>query len=410
MASRSDQVEIQRIRRTPQGGLRVDAYPTREGVFTYRQRDGSERRELRLPEEVYAADSLASLRSAPVTDGHPAEPVNPENWKTLSIGHMAEDVRPERPFVSASALVQDAGAISKIEREELREMSCGYECELDETPGIWQGQHYDAIQREIRYNHVALGPKGWGRAGPSVALRLDEKDTPMTEPITPKPAETPAVPAPVMVRIDEKDYVKGSDEHIAVLALRADNAEKALKDAMDPKALSARVQARADLLANARTICGERLDEKEAAGMGDLDLMCGMLCIMDPEFSAEGQSEDFIRGAYTVALKHLAASLEGVGGAEEVLEGDAMGEEEETAEDAGGSVEGEGMSPGSAPPAQPQARAMGGRSDSVYDARRGTPSRQPADKDARRFDSQAAQAEAIKANAEAWKTPLQAHR
>lgn len=35
------------------------------------------------------------------------------------------------------------------------------------------GEHYDAIQRNIVVNHIALGPKGWGRAGPEVAVKTD---------------------------------------------------------------------------------------------------------------------------------------------------------------------------------------------------------------------------------------------
>ena len=35
------------------------------------------------------------------------------------------------------------------------------------------GTPYDRVQRNIRYNHVALGPRGWGRMGPRVRLRVD---------------------------------------------------------------------------------------------------------------------------------------------------------------------------------------------------------------------------------------------
>lgn len=38
----------------------------------------------------------------------------------------------------------------------LKELSLGYNLTLDETPGEWNGQHYDAIQRDIRINHLAL--------------------------------------------------------------------------------------------------------------------------------------------------------------------------------------------------------------------------------------------------------------
>lgn len=42
---------------------------------------------------------------------------------------------------------------------------------LEYTPGVWNGIPYDAIQRNIRYNHLAIVERG--RQGPSVRLHLD---------------------------------------------------------------------------------------------------------------------------------------------------------------------------------------------------------------------------------------------
>ena len=53
--------------KTAEGFLVARAPVTSIGVFSYRNPDGSERRELRLPEEVFNADSLASLRLKPLT-------------------------------------------------------------------------------------------------------------------------------------------------------------------------------------------------------------------------------------------------------------------------------------------------------------------------------------------------------
>jgi hypothetical protein len=44
------------------------------------------------------------------------------------------------------------------------------------------GEAYDAIQRDIIVNHVAIGPKGWGRAGPDCAIRTDSNQTPKEGP------------------------------------------------------------------------------------------------------------------------------------------------------------------------------------------------------------------------------------
>ena len=45
--------------------------------------------------------------------------------------------------------------------------------EPDETPGEWNGQPYDVIQRNIRINHLALVANA--RAGDSARLNLDGK-------------------------------------------------------------------------------------------------------------------------------------------------------------------------------------------------------------------------------------------
>lgn len=49
-----------------------------------------------------------------------------------------------------------------------RELSAGYRCIYDMTAGIWNGQPYDAVQRKIRGNHLALVVEG--RMGPDVAV------------------------------------------------------------------------------------------------------------------------------------------------------------------------------------------------------------------------------------------------
>lgn len=67
------------------------------------------------------------------------------------------------------------------------ELSLGYRCTYDWTPGVFNGQPYDCVQRQIRGNHLALVKKG--RMGPDVAVldtaftcdSLPEKETSMAE-------------------------------------------------------------------------------------------------------------------------------------------------------------------------------------------------------------------------------------
>jgi hypothetical protein len=65
-----------------------------------------------------------------------------------------------------------------------RQLSQGYQCDLREEPGTWNGEAYDAIQLNRRYNHLAQVVAG--RAGPECALKFDssqlnESQTPTRE-------------------------------------------------------------------------------------------------------------------------------------------------------------------------------------------------------------------------------------
>lgn len=117
---------------------------------------------------------MATLVMAPLTNDHPNEAVNPGNVKQLQIGVVGEQIQPEEDqFIAAHVTVMDAAAIKDVESGVV-ELSCGYDCDEDETPGTYMGEAYDLIQRNIRYNHVALVPRG--RAGREVKLRLDSQD------------------------------------------------------------------------------------------------------------------------------------------------------------------------------------------------------------------------------------------
>jgi len=159
---------------TPQGGRRMPAVLTRVGVLRYTDDTGREWGELRPPEEVFSPDSLATLRGATVVDLHPDDPVTTENFQALSLGHVHDDVVSEDDRLVVATLTVNAGpAVQKIDAGERKDVSCGYSMRPDRTPGVWQGEPYDVVQRDIRYNHVGIGPPGWGRAGEEVSLRLD---------------------------------------------------------------------------------------------------------------------------------------------------------------------------------------------------------------------------------------------
>lgn len=235
---RYDFGKIDSFERTSNGGLRIPSFLTRAGIFEYRTADGSVVRELRPPEEVFAADSLASLRGVPVTDLHPPTLVTADDWKEKAAGHVADNVEPVGEFVAADLVIQDAALVRLVEAGQRKDLSCGYTMDTEETPGVWNGQPYDRIQRNIRYNHVALGPAGWGRAGPDVSLRLDSGDACMVPETKPKTPPKSGRKVPFMfpkislasdfrsIRVDGVDYRLDNESN-------AKQAEAAVRSAVD---------------------------------------------------------------------------------------------------------------------------------------------------------------------------------
>jgi uncharacterized protein len=174
---RYDSAELRGVRLHPAGFLIVDARPTRAGVFKYRRPDGTVRREYRPPDEVSRLDSISTLRGASVTDLHPtAGTVTPLTVHELEVGTVT-DARMDGAYVVAELVVKRADAIELIRQKKRVELSCGYAQKYDPTPGQTpEGEPYDGVQRNIRYNHVALLPRGTARGGAECALRLDADD------------------------------------------------------------------------------------------------------------------------------------------------------------------------------------------------------------------------------------------
>lgn len=153
---------------TDEGYLVDHPIVTSVGIFVYHNPDGSERRELRLPEEVFAEKSLASYKGKPIIITHDAGYVDTENVQEEGIGTILSNGYRDGNDVRAEIVIHD---IDSVKRSGMRELSCGYNLRLDETPGVWEGQPYDAIQRDIEINHLALVNKA--RAGEQARLNMD---------------------------------------------------------------------------------------------------------------------------------------------------------------------------------------------------------------------------------------------
>lgn len=284
------------VERLDNGFLRCPGQLSKVGVFPYLQLDGSIRKELRLPDEVFRADSMATFEDAPLTNGHPPQGqrrLTAKNTRKFSVGHV-RDIRQDGGTMVAKIMITDARAIAEAEAGK-RQLSNGYRCDLELATGVTSGVEgipdglkYDAIQRNIQGNHVAIVAKG--RAGESSALRLDHDDAiqvdddyrPRNKQPGARPMETMIVkidgvdfevdkPAgqailKLQARADElDDQIKNQSTEIATEKARADTAEeardKAIKertDAASPEAITKATNARVALITAATKVLGEK--------------------------------------------------------------------------------------------------------------------------------------------------------
>lgn len=173
---RIDYHSIPRIKKTDEGYFITNSPVTRVGVFKYMLPDGTIRKELRTPEEVFNSDSLETMKLIPVTDNHPKVDgglLDSTNAKEFTIGFTGESVEHNDSQVITNLKVTDIDGIGEIEAGK-HEISCGYTCELEENSGTFDGEDYTHIQRNIKYNHVAIVNRG--RAGRDVRLRFDNDE------------------------------------------------------------------------------------------------------------------------------------------------------------------------------------------------------------------------------------------
>lgn len=188
-------------RLTDQGYLRIEGRISGLGVYQYQDAEGNEWGELRLAEHVFAEDALESFQLVPLTDDHPEDMVDAESIGDVQRGHLGSNVRPneEGTHVVADMLITAPELIKKIQGGKT-ELSCGYEAVvLDESGTTEDGVSYDAVQTEIRGNHLAVVDQARGgptcrllfdAVGVTSAVRPDNREGGPTETKTPTPKET----------------------------------------------------------------------------------------------------------------------------------------------------------------------------------------------------------------------------
>ena len=328
------------VEKTPEGFVRATVAVTSIGVFTYRNPDGTTRRELRLPDEVFKPESMSTLALKPMTLLHPTKDqtpeslLNPDTVKELACGSVGQ------PFadsyrVFTSIMVTRADAIQSVLDKQTLGLSCGYTCDIEWTSGNWLGQDYDCIQRNIRYNHVALVPRP--RAGDDATIRLDDAGAPGPVPSEYLTTEKEPNMDYKKVNLDGVEYqaeaqvitaLTKAREQVATLnsqidQLRTDAADSAKKVSTlegERDSLKERLdQAEKDMkdkMASAFQAQIALMDKARAAGcevradMSEGELKAAVIAKKFPQAKLEGKDEAYINARFDAACEMIEQDAE----------------------------------------------------------------------------------------------------
>lgn len=326
----------------PNGFLLVDAVLSRTGIQTYTAgelglKDRNPRDLIRVwrpAAEVFSADSIASFASVALTDDHPSDDVTPENAERLAKGWVGQPYR-DGDFLRAPITFSAKSIIDKLKAGK-EELSNGYDTDLEWVSGVVPagerdaGQTYDAIQRNILGNHVALVDAG--RCGDECRV-LDREPASVTDCASDQPCncrgdEAMADKALNKKVVDGFGLVEGTDEAFAVIdsltgkladamsqlstaqgaasaaetthaeAIAAKDTEIAELKAKveDTAALDALVAARAQLITDARRVADD--DALAVDGLSDLEIKKAAVTARQGEEKVKGKDDNYFEGAF----------------------------------------------------------------------------------------------------------------
>jgi hypothetical protein len=312
---------VGKARKTKDGYVVADVRVARTGIQEYA---GSEIgrpdmpvvRVYRPPEEVFAKDSLQSYAHKPVTNDHPSQMVTADTWKRAAIGQIGEDVVRDGEYVRVPLVMMDGEAIKAWE-DGKRELSMGYTAEIvfdsGKTP---EGEEYDAVQTNLRMNHVALVGRARGgsnlRIGDDTHKRITTMSDTKTVMVDGLSVVTTDAGAQAINKLQGQiqdaaralETAKG--EHAATIAAKdAAIGEltakvKTLEDAaLKPEQLDRMVADRAALVATAKAVAPEVKTE----GVTDAEIRKAVVSAkLGADFVADA-SPDAITGAFRVLVK-----------------------------------------------------------------------------------------------------------
>lgn len=119
--------------------------------------------------EIANSDALRSLEGMPIVAGDHTW-MSPDLIADYSMGNISGTPIVDGNSLICNLLVTNPEAIEAIKNGKIGEISAAYRAETEFTNGLWNEQTYDCIQKGLRFNHIAVIPKGHGRGGSEVRI------------------------------------------------------------------------------------------------------------------------------------------------------------------------------------------------------------------------------------------------
>jgi hypothetical protein len=243
--------------------------------------------------EVFSNDAMRSYTHMPITNDHPGEMVDSKNWSKYSKGDTGDEAVRDGGFVRVPMMLKDHSVVEAFKSGK-KQLSVGYGCQLDFTPGVVPegdvdaGKAYDCVQYDIRGNHLAVvtdargGPKlsiGDETEGTTMMADTNQLKTVMVDGIECQMTATAAALVDKTIKsleakaadakkksaeseeeMEEKDEaIKKADALLKTKDAQIATLEAQLKDASDPAKLDQQVKDRQAVTDKARKILGDKL-------------------------------------------------------------------------------------------------------------------------------------------------------
>lgn len=329
------------VRRTRDGYLTALARVARTGIQVYKgsevgRPDLDTVRVYRSPTEVFRDTALRSIAHRPVTNGHPPEPVTAKNWRKYAVGNVGDEVIRDGKSIRVPLTLMDQDVISAYEKDEKKQLSMGYTTDLKWQDGVSpEGEAYDAVQTNIRANHVAVVVAG--RAGSDYAIGDENGEGRMTTQTQNGPAVKSFMVDSIPVNMDDASYavvtraLAGIEQRAKDLQKKLDAEEedkkkaKTAKDAADealkvkdaeivtlkqqladsvltPAKLNDAIRVRVNVIDKAKAIMGDNINVGDKS---DADIR---KMVVDSKLAAT-ETKDWKEPEYSAAFNMLTATV-----------------------------------------------------------------------------------------------------